>query len=178
MATILEALVDKAFMNGPRLNLTITGTGKDAKISGTIERTDATSTDENGETIEYLKIPLVKSIEVGMSSDPSAGKFAVDYVFVKEIFLRTLTLEDNVRQDPNGGVYFVRNKKIGDVEVEVEFVGDISSTHTIQQGEPFCIYQEEKISSWLKQQRKNNSDERKSRRQQLMEAVLAKRNKS
>jgi hypothetical protein len=178
MATIYDAILDKAFMNGPRLNLTITGTGKDTKISGTIEKTDFTSTDENGETIEYLKIPLIKPVKVGMSSDPVAGKFDVDHVFVRETFLRTLTIEDNLRQDPDGGVYFVRNKKIGETEVEMEFVADISSTHTIQYGEPFCLYQEVKISTWLKEQRKNSSEQKKTRRQELMEAITAKRNKS
>lgn len=178
MATIFEALLDKAFMNGVRLDLKITGTGKDAKISGLIQKTDFTSTDENDETIEYLKVGLFKPAEVGMSNDPAAGKFDVDHVFIRETFFRTLTMEDNVRQDPDGGVYFVRTKKVGDAEIEVEFVADISSTHTIQYGAPFCIYQEEKISSWIKQQRRQNSEVKKTRKEELLDAIRAKKKKS
>lgn len=173
MATFYEALLDKAFLNGARLNLKITGTGADTKISGTIEKTNFTSSDGNGGTIEYLKVQLIKPITVGMSADPKAGSFDVDHVYFRETLLRTLVVGQDVKQDPDGGVYFVRNKKIGDEMVEMEFVADISSTHTIEYGEPFCVYQEEKISNWLKQQREARSQEKKTRRQLVMEAMAA-----
>jgi hypothetical protein len=170
MATLIQALKDRAFMNGPRLDLTM----ENGKIDGTIKKTNFTSTDEHGEVIEYLEIPLVEPIMVGMSTDPAIGQFEVSSVYIRETLLHTLTIEDNVRQGDKG-LYFVRHKDVDGKKVEVEFVADISSTHTDQAGFAFCVYQHEKISSWIKNRRNSLSEERKTSRQTLLEQIRQRR---
>jgi hypothetical protein len=171
MATLIQAIKDRAFLNGPRLDLTM----ENGVIDGLIKKTNFTSTDENGEVIEYLEIPLVEPIMVGMSTDPTIGQFEVSSVYIREILLHTLTIEDNVRQGDKG-LYFVRHKDLDGKKVEVEFVADISSTHTDQAGFAFCVYQHEKISSWIKNRRKAESEKSKTSRQTLLEQIRQRRN--
>jgi hypothetical protein len=111
---------------------------------------------------------------VGMSTDPAIGQFEVSSVYIRETLLHTLTIEDNVRQGDKG-LYFVRHKDVDGKKVEVEFVADISSTHTDQAGFAFCVYQHEKISSWIKNRRNSLSEERKTSRQTLLEQIRQRR---
>jgi len=123
---------------------------------------------------EEYQIVDVKIIMVGMSTDPSIGQFEVTSVYIRETLLHTLTIEDNVRQGDKG-LYFVRNKEVDGKKVEVEFVADISATHTDQAGFAFCVYQHEKISSWIKNRRNSLSEERKTSRQTLLEQIRQRR---
>lgn len=172
MAKLIEALKDRSIFNGARLAIFRDADGK-IDVSA-VQRTSFTSVDDNGDLDEYLKVPLVKPMFVGMSVHPDEVGFEIDHVYIRESLFAILDDVENFREDKDGG-YFVRKKKIGDVEVEKEFETDISATHSADAGFAFAIYQEEKIAAWIRGRRSQLSDERKTKRQSLLEAIRAKK---
>lgn len=173
--TLFAAFKNTDAFKGVRLNLKRDVDGKiDASV---IKLTAFTSIDpETKLAVEYCEIPLAKPHMVSCSVYPDMGLVEVDKVYFRSSLLHKLDLETNFREDEIGA-YFVQKVKAGDKEIEMEFRADISIGQTKQMtdGEVFVVYQETTIAEWVRQNRSAEALERKTSRDEMLDAIRKRR---